>query len=82
MTGFHPLRTFIPNATVATCPGFRRGDSMTYWQGLLFGGIGWLLGSLAVHRLPKDSGWWPVAVLVMASGGALFFVSAGVLIFF
>ena len=55
---------------------------MTYWQGVLVGGIGWLLGSVAVHKLRKDSGWWPAAVLVMATGGALFFVSAGVLIFF
>jgi hypothetical protein len=49
---------------------------MTYWQGLVIGGIAFVVGFLGHWKVPKDSIWWPVAVLVYAVGLGMFAVSS------
>jgi hypothetical protein len=49
---------------------------MTYWQGLVIGGIAFVVGSLGLWKAPKDSIWWPTAVAVYAIGLAMLAVSS------
>ena len=49
---------------------------MTYWQGLIFGGAGLILGFLGHWKLPKDSVWWLLAVILSSLGGAMAVVAA------
>ena len=49
---------------------------VTYWQGLFLGLAGLVVGGFGHFKLPKDSFWWPLAVLLSCGGGALAVVSA------